>query len=95
MANTLIKLAGLFECESKAGNRYFTGLINSGAKLVMLENKRHQADNEPHWLLYVGGHPVERLKHRISRVRRYTRVSRMGRRCRTDCSFRVLATHAA
>ena len=52
MSNDLIKLAGLYENESKAGNKYFVGLLNSGAKLVMLAN-RDRADNEPHWTLFV------------------------------------------
>ena len=34
-------------------------------------------------------------KYRISRVRRYTGVSRMVGRCRTDNSFKVLAAPAA
>ena len=53
MRDTLIRLAGLFECESAKGNKYFTGLLNSGAKLVMLVNKDKQADNEPDWNLYL------------------------------------------
>ncbi len=53
MSNYLIKLAGLYENESKAGNRYFVGLLNSGAKLVMLANKDRKADNEPHWHLFL------------------------------------------
>ncbi len=53
MADHLIRLAGLFECESPAGNRYFTGLLNGGAKLVMLKNNYKQADNEPDWNLYL------------------------------------------
>ena len=53
MRDPLIRLAGLFECESAKGNKYFTGLLNSGAKLVMLVNKDKQADNEPDWLLYL------------------------------------------
>ena len=53
MSNELIKLAGLYENESKAGNRYFVGLLNSGAKLVMLANKDRKADNEPGWTLFL------------------------------------------
>ncbi len=53
MSDTLIRLAGLYECESKAGNKYFTGLLNSGVKLVMFQNKRREKDNDPHWLLYL------------------------------------------
>ena len=53
MSDTLIRLAGLFECESAAGNRYFTGLLNGGVKLVMLKNNYKQADNEPDWNLYL------------------------------------------
>ncbi len=49
----LIRLAGMYENESKAGNRYFVGLLNHGTKLVMLKNKHRQADNEPHWHLYI------------------------------------------
>ncbi len=53
MSDTLIRLAGLFECESAAGNRYFTGLLNGGVKLVMLKNNYKTADNEPDWNLYL------------------------------------------
>ena len=53
MSDTLIRLAGLYECESKAGNKYFTGLLNSGIKLVMFSNKRREKDTDPHWLLYL------------------------------------------
>jgi len=54
MGDQLIKLAGLFENQSKqTGDTYFTGLLNSGAKLVMLRNNRRENDNEPHWNLYL------------------------------------------
>ncbi len=53
MSDTLIRLAGLFECESATGNKYFTGLLNGGAKLVMLKNNYKTADNEPDWNLYL------------------------------------------
>ena len=42
------------ENQSKqTGDTYFTGLLNSGAKLVMLRNNRRENDNEPHWNLYL------------------------------------------
>ncbi len=53
MRDTLIRLAGLFKCDSAKGNKYFTGLLNSGAKLVMLTNKDKKADNEPDLNLYL------------------------------------------
>ena len=54
MSDQLIKLAGLFENQSKSsGDTYFTGLLNSSAKLVMLKNNRRESDNEPHWNLYL------------------------------------------
>ena len=48
----MIKLTGLFENTSKAGNKYFVGVLG-GAKLVMLENKRRENDNDPHWTLFI------------------------------------------
>ena len=53
MSSDLVRLAGLYERESKAGNKYFTGLLNSGVKLVMFSNKRREKDTDPHWLLYL------------------------------------------
>jgi len=67
MSDNLIKLAGLFECESKAGNKYFTGLLNHGTKLVMLKNKHREAENQPHWVLYLternGKKPADTQSH--------------------------------
>ena len=48
----MIKLTGLFENTSKAGNKYFVGVLG-GVKLVMLENKRRENDNDPHWTLFI------------------------------------------
>jgi len=53
MSNDLIKLAGLFENESKSGNRYFVGLLNSGAKLLMLANNNRESDRDPGWTLFL------------------------------------------
>lgn len=54
--DNMIKLTGLFENTSKAGNKYFVGVLG-GAKLVMLENKRRENDNDPHWTLFVTEQP--------------------------------------
>ena len=66
MADHLIRLAGLFECESAAGNRYFTGLLNGGVKLVMLKNNFKTADNEPDWNLYL----TERQRQEVADSRK-------------------------
>jgi hypothetical protein len=55
MDDVKIRLAGLYENQSKAGNRYFVGLLNSGAKLLMLENKR-AGEGEPGWSLFLTEH---------------------------------------
>ena len=55
MQDTMIRLGGLYENQSKAGNRYFVGLLNSGVKLLMLENKR-AGEGEPGWSLFITEH---------------------------------------
>ena len=66
MSSDLVRLAGLYERESKAGNKYFTGLLNGGVKLVMLANKDRQAENEPHWWLYVTAHETSRQDRQLA-----------------------------
>ena len=60
MSSDLVRLAGLYERESKVGNKYFTGLLNSRVRLVMLRNKDREGDNPPDWNLYVSAHETGR-----------------------------------
>ena len=55
----MIKLAGLYENISKAGNRYFVGYLG-GVKLIMLENKRRESEKEPGWTLFVAERPEQK-----------------------------------
>ena len=59
MNEPMVKLAGLYENVSKAGNRYFVGYMG-GVKLVMLENKRRKSEKEPQWTLFVAERPEQK-----------------------------------
>jgi hypothetical protein len=55
MTDNKIQIARLFENESKAGNRYYIGLLNGSTKLLMLKNARAQ-EGEPDWNLFILPH---------------------------------------
>ena len=53
MNEARVRLAGLYEKTSKAGNLYYVGRINAGARILMLKNGRKQGDNDPDWELFL------------------------------------------
>src|SRR5262250_565925 len=57
-APPLLKAAGLWEHVSSKGNRYFVGRLG-GVKVLILENRDRQADNEPSHHLFFA-EPAER-----------------------------------
>ena len=53
--DALVKIAGLYENESAAGNRYFVGYCG-GVKYVILRN-RDAGEKEPQWNLFIAQRP--------------------------------------
>ena len=50
----LIKLAALWENQSKAGNTYLVGDFNPNIKLLLFRNAYKQiGDNRPDWIAYL------------------------------------------
>jgi hypothetical protein len=53
----MLKVTGLWERTSAAGNRYLVGRL-AGIKVLILENRDRVGDNEPtHTLFFVDGAP--------------------------------------
>ena len=58
MTDTMIKLAGLYENESKkTGNKYFVGYM--GLTKVLIFKARDPGPHDPTWELYIAERPVE------------------------------------
>ncbi len=53
MADLLIRLCGLYDVENRAGNRYITGRLNQGARLVLFKNHNKQKPTDPDWHLFI------------------------------------------
>ncbi len=53
MAEALIRLCGLYEVENRAGNRYITGRLNWGTRLVLFKNHNKQGETDPDWHLFI------------------------------------------
>ncbi len=51
--NPLLKISGLWEKTSAKGNRYLVGRLNANVKIVILQNNRKDADNDPDFQLFI------------------------------------------
>ncbi len=51
--NPLLKISGLWEKTSAKGNRYLVGRLNANVKIVILQNNRKEADNDPDFQLFI------------------------------------------
>ncbi len=49
----LIKLGGLWEGKDKNGNKYFSGGLTYGTKLLVMSNSFKEKENEPDYIVYI------------------------------------------
>lgn len=50
----MIPLTGLWLSETKDGEKYFSGTLGTGAKVLIFKNKFKKEDSHPDYQLYIG-----------------------------------------
>ncbi len=53
MSDTLVRLCGLWENTSRAGQTYLTGKLNRAVRLVAFKNNRKEKETDPDFVLFL------------------------------------------